>query len=52
MIKGIRIGNTKNNLKFYDTLVVPIIKNTSEEEDLRDRMHEAMTMYLKSVQSS
>ncbi|KAI8812396.1 methylthioribulose-1-phosphate dehydratase [Cladochytrium replicatum] len=48
MIKGIRIGNTKNNLKFYDTLVVPIIENTAEEEDLRDRMYEAMTKFPQS----
>ncbi|KAI8612824.1 methylthioribulose-1-phosphate dehydratase [Chytriomyces sp. MP71] len=45
MIKGIRIGSTKNNLKYYDTLVVPIIENTAEEEDLKDRMEEAMKKY-------
>lgn len=28
MIKGIRIGSTKENLKFFDELVVPIIDNT------------------------
>ncbi|KAI9351452.1 class II aldolase/adducin N-terminal [Obelidium mucronatum] len=42
MIKGIRIGSTKTNLKYYDTLVVPIIENTAEEEDLKDRMEAAM----------
>ncbi|KAJ3031181.1 UNVERIFIED_CONTAM: Methylthioribulose-1-phosphate dehydratase [Siphonaria sp. JEL0065] len=45
MIKGIRIGSTKSNLKYYDTLVVPIIENTAEEEDLKDRMEEAMRKY-------
>jgi ribulose-5-phosphate 4-epimerase/fuculose-1-phosphate aldolase len=38
MIKGIRIGSTKQNLKFYDLLEVPIIENTAEEEDLQERM--------------
>ncbi|KAJ3333544.1 hypothetical protein HDU76_006851 [Blyttiomyces sp. JEL0837] len=42
MIKGIRIGSTKQNLRYFDTLVVPIIENTAEEEDLKDRMAEAM----------
>lgn len=28
MIKGIRIGSTKNNYQFYDTLRIPIIENT------------------------
>jgi methylthioribulose-1-phosphate dehydratase len=42
MIKGIRIGETKENLKFYDELVVPIIENTAEERDLTDRMRAAM----------
>ncbi|KAJ3120204.1 Methylthioribulose-1-phosphate dehydratase [Physocladia obscura] len=42
MIKGIRIGSTKNSLKYYDTLVIPIIENTAEEEDLKDRMEQAM----------
>ncbi|KAJ3113508.1 hypothetical protein HDU96_003331 [Phlyctochytrium bullatum] len=45
MIKGIRIGSTKQNLKYYDTLVVPIIENTAEEEDLQERMAEAMKKY-------
>ncbi|TPX66926.1 methylthioribulose 1-phosphate dehydratase [Chytriomyces confervae] len=42
MIKGIRVGSTKASYKYYDTLVVPIIENTAEEEDLKDRMEEAM----------
>ncbi|KAJ3284676.1 methylthioribulose-1-phosphate dehydratase [Rhizoclosmatium globosum] len=45
MIKGIRIGSTKTNLKYYDTLVIPIIENTAEEEDLKDRMEAAMIKY-------
>lgn len=38
MIKGIRIGSTKNNLRYFDKLIVPIVENTPEEEDLTDRM--------------
>lgn len=38
MIKGIRKGMTKENLRYYDRLVVPIVENTAEEEDLTDRM--------------
>jgi len=45
MIKGIRIGTTKPNLKYYDELIVPIIENTPEEKDLTDRMKEAMIKY-------
>lgn len=43
MIKGIRKGNTKDDYYFYyDTLVVPIIENTAQEEDLKDRMKQAV----------
>lgn len=28
MIKGIRIGSTRENLRYFDELVVPIIENT------------------------
>ncbi|CAO3678767.1 unnamed protein product [Rhizopus stolonifer] len=45
MIKGIRIGSTKNNLRYFDKLVVPIVENTPEEEDLTDRMAAAMEEY-------
>ncbi|KAJ3203622.1 Methylthioribulose-1-phosphate dehydratase [Entophlyctis luteolus] len=45
MIKGIRVGSTKQNLKYYDSLIVPIIENTAEEEDLKDRMEAAMIKY-------
>ncbi|KAL7747320.1 Methylthioribulose-1-phosphate dehydratase [Sorochytrium milnesiophthora] len=45
MIKGIRIGSTKDNLQYNDRLVVPIVENTPQEEDLQERMAEAMTKY-------
>lgn len=38
MIKGIRRGTTKTNLRYFDKLVVPIVENTPEEEDLTERM--------------
>ncbi|KAJ1679341.1 Methylthioribulose-1-phosphate dehydratase [Spiromyces aspiralis] len=45
MIKGIRIGSSKENLQFHDTLVVPIIENTAREEDLTRRMAQAIEKY-------
>ncbi|KAI8066440.1 methylthioribulose-1-phosphate dehydratase [Gongronella butleri] len=45
MIKGIRRGSTKANLRYFDKLVVPIVENTPEEEDLTDRMAAAMEKY-------
>ena len=39
MIKGIMKGNDRH-LKYYETVVVPIIENTAREEDLKDRMAE------------
>uniref|UniRef100_A0A672LES5 Methylthioribulose-1-phosphate dehydratase n=1 Tax=Sinocyclocheilus grahami TaxID=75366 RepID=A0A672LES5_SINGR len=46
MIKGIRKGNSGTNYRLYDdTLVVPIIENTPEEKDLKERMAQAMEMY-------
>ncbi|KAF9172081.1 hypothetical protein BGX21_002510 [Mortierella sp. AD011] len=45
MIKGIRKGMTKENLRYFDRLVVPIVENTAEEEDLTDRMAKAMEEY-------
>ncbi|KAJ3063608.1 hypothetical protein HDU98_000582 [Podochytrium sp. JEL0797] len=48
MIKGIRIGSTKDNYKYYETLEIPIIENTAEEEDLKDRMEAAMIKYPNS----
>lgn len=45
MIKGVRIGGTGRALSYLDTLVVPIIENTPNEEDLKDSMAEAMVKY-------
>jgi methylthioribulose-1-phosphate dehydratase len=45
MIKGIRVGSTKQNYSFYDILKIPIIENTAQEEDLKDRMAQAMMKY-------
>ncbi|KAG0006372.1 hypothetical protein BGZ80_000797 [Entomortierella chlamydospora] len=45
MIKGIRKGMTKENLRYFDRLVVPIVENAAEEEDLTDRMAKAMEEY-------
>ncbi|EIM85751.1 Methylthioribulose-1-phosphate dehydratase [Stereum hirsutum FP-91666 SS1] len=45
MIKGVRIGGTGKALSYLDTLVVPIIENTPNEEDLKDSMAEAMVKY-------
>ncbi|KAJ1796128.1 Methylthioribulose-1-phosphate dehydratase [Coemansia sp. RSA 2599] len=45
MIKGIRRGATGTSLRFHDTLVVPIVENTAQEEDLTQRMAVAMEKY-------
>ncbi|KAJ3345982.1 hypothetical protein HDU91_007172, partial [Kappamyces sp. JEL0680] len=45
MIKGIRKGTSKENHKYYDKIVVPIIENTAEERDLKERMAEAIKNY-------
>ena len=45
MIKGIRRGGTGKTLTFLDTLTIPIIENTPDEEDLTDSMAEAMERY-------
>jgi len=45
MIKGVRIGGMGKALSYLDTLVVPIIQNTPDEEDLKDSMAEAMVKY-------
>jgi methylthioribulose-1-phosphate dehydratase len=42
MIKGMRVGSTKTNYRYFDELVVPIVENTAEEEDLKERMAAAM----------
>jgi methylthioribulose-1-phosphate dehydratase len=45
MIKGVRVGGTGRALSYLDTLVIPIIENTPNEEDLKDSMADAMTKY-------
>ena len=45
MIKGIRLGGHGKTLRFFDTLEVPIIENTADEEDLTSGMAEAMDKY-------
>ncbi|CED82867.1 Class II aldolase/adducin N-terminal domain protein [Phaffia rhodozyma] len=45
MIKGVRIGGMGKTLSFLDTLTIPIIENTPDEEDLTDSMAEAMERY-------
>ncbi|OLY80598.1 Methylthioribulose-1-phosphate dehydratase [Smittium mucronatum] len=45
MIKGIRRDGMGVNLKYFDTLVVPIIDNTAEERDLTSFMAVAMDKY-------
>ncbi|KAF8073963.1 Methylthioribulose-1-phosphate dehydratase [Lyophyllum atratum] len=45
MIKGVRIGGTGRTLSYLDTLELPIIENTPNEEDLKDSMAEAMIKY-------
>ncbi|KAI5983231.1 Methylthioribulose-1-phosphate dehydratase [Pisolithus albus] len=42
MIKGVRRGGNGPALSYLDTLKVPIIENTPNEEDLKDSMAEAM----------
>jgi methylthioribulose-1-phosphate dehydratase len=38
MIKGVRVGGIGRALSYLDTLIVPIIENTPNEEDLKDSM--------------
>ena len=45
MIKGVRVGGTGPALSYLDTLELPIIENTPNEEDLKDSMAEAMLKY-------
>ncbi|KAF8264376.1 Methylthioribulose-1-phosphate dehydratase [Lactarius quietus] len=45
MIKGVRVGGMKAALSYLDTLVVPIIENTPNEEDLKDSMADAMQRF-------
>ncbi|KAJ3544022.1 hypothetical protein NMY22_g2927 [Coprinellus aureogranulatus] len=45
MIKGVRRGGTGKAHSYLDTLVVPIIENTPDEEDLKEGMADAMRRY-------
>ncbi|XP_068615985.1 methylthioribulose-1-phosphate dehydratase isoform X1 [Brachionichthys hirsutus] len=45
MIKGIRKGASGTSYRYDESLVVPIIENTPEEKDLKDRMARAMDQY-------
>ena len=45
MIKGIQKGDSAQYHKYYDKIVVPIIENTAEERDLKDRMAQAIKDY-------
>ncbi|KAI8817519.1 methylthioribulose-1-phosphate dehydratase [Fimicolochytrium jonesii] len=45
MIKGIRRGSSKESFRYFDRLVVPIVENTAQEEDLKDRMAKAIADY-------
>ncbi|KAL1007651.1 hypothetical protein UPYG_G00089540 [Umbra pygmaea] len=45
MIKGIRKCASGINYRYDETLVVPIIENTPEEKDLKERMAVAMNQY-------
>eukprot|EP01134_Creolimax_fragrantissima_P006330 CFRG6330T1 len=45
MIKGIRRDGKRENHRYHDTLVVPIIDNTPEERDLTSFMAKAMKEY-------
>ena len=45
MIKGIRVGSSQANLRYFDELVVPIVDNTPEEKDLTARLAQALVDY-------
>jgi methylthioribulose-1-phosphate dehydratase len=45
MIKGVRVGGIGPTLSYLDTLEIPIIENTPNEEDLKGSMAEAMVKY-------
>ncbi|WVR03923.1 methylthioribulose-1-phosphate dehydratase [Kwoniella sp. DSM 27419] len=45
MIKGVRLGGVGKTLRFFDTLEIPIIENTADEEDLTEGMAAAMAKY-------
>lgn len=45
MIKGIRQGTFGERLRYFDTLTVPIIDNTTHEADLTSHMERAIAKY-------
>uniref|UniRef100_A0A6I8QU85 Methylthioribulose-1-phosphate dehydratase n=1 Tax=Xenopus tropicalis TaxID=8364 RepID=A0A6I8QU85_XENTR len=45
MIKGIKKGTSGGYYRYDDMLAVPIVENTPEEKDLKERMARAMTEY-------
>ncbi|XP_007426488.2 methylthioribulose-1-phosphate dehydratase [Python bivittatus] len=45
MIKGIKKCTTGGYFRYNDMLVVPIVENTPEEKDLKERMAHAMNTY-------
>jgi len=46
MIKGMRHGGTGTAMSYLDTLVIPIIENTPDEEDLREGLEEVRLLLL------
>ncbi|XP_071955466.1 methylthioribulose-1-phosphate dehydratase-like [Antedon mediterranea] len=48
MIKGIKKCTSGGNYRYDEELIVPIIENTPEERDLKDRMARAMDEYPES----
>ncbi|KAH8090880.1 cytoplasm protein [Filobasidium floriforme] len=48
MIKGMRLAGTGKALAYFDTLEIPIIENTADEEDLTGGMEAAMNEYPES----
>lgn len=48
MIKGIRRGTFGERLRYFDTLVVPIIDNTTHEADLTESLEQAIREYPES----
>jgi len=45
MIKGIKNAKLKRNYRYDERLKVPIVENTPEEKDLKERMAQAMDDY-------
>lgn len=45
MIKGMRQGGMGSAMSYLDTLVIPIIENTPDEEDLREGLEEVRLGY-------